>query len=228
MAIKLNSYEFDNENNSVRDAMEEVGGKDERRFVLSGLVVGKSSVEEVESELDRILDESSKAEYGAKLSLRDAREFSVERERFERKVGEEELIGAFELELRAGDPFEYATEETTDEWNVTGSGQTKEVTTSGNVYSKTRFTLTASGSVVNPSISDGTRTIAYAGTVADGEVLVFDAPAGEVTLEGEDVLPYTTGDFPRVSPEGTTLEYVDDESSSHAANIEIGFRYRWW
>ena len=228
MAIKLNSYEFDDENSSVRDRMEEVGGKDERRFVLSGLIVGKSSIEELESELDRILDESSKMDYGAKLSLRDGREFSVERQRFERKVGEEELVGAFELELRAEDPFEYATEETTDEWHVTGSGQTKEVTSEGNVYSNPKFTLTASGSVVNPSISDGTRIIAYAGTVADGEVLVFDAAAGTVTLEGEDVLPYATGEFPRISPEGRTLEYVDDESSSHTATIGIAFRDRWW
>jgi hypothetical protein len=228
MAIKLNSYEFDEENSSVRDTMEEVGGKDERRFVLSGLIVGKSSIDEVESELDAILAESSKAGYGSKLSLRDDREFSVERERFERKVGEEELIGAFELELRAGDPFEYAVEETTDEWNVTGSGQTKEVTAAGNVYSLPRLTLTASGSVVNPSVSDGTRAVAYAGTVADGEVLVFDAAVGAVTLEGEDVVPYTTGEFPRISPDGTTLEYVDDESSSHTVTIGIAFRDRWW
>ena len=228
MAIRLNSYEFDEENCSVHDRMEEVGGKDERRFVLSGLIVGKISIEEVESELDLILDESSKTDCGAKLSLRDGREFSVERERFERKVGEEELMGAFELELRAGDPFEYAVGETTGEWNVTGSGQTKEVTADGNVYSWPRLTLTASGSVVNPSISDGTRTIAYLGTVADGEVLIFDAAAGAVTLEGEDVLPYTTGEFPRISPEGTTLEYVDDELSSHTAAIGIAFRDRWW
>ena len=228
MAIKLNSYIFDPENTSVRDRMEEVGGKDERKFVLSGLIVAKSSVEEVESELDLIVDEASKPNYGAKLSLRDDREFAVERERFERKVGEEELIGAFELELRAKDPFEYATDETTDTWNVTASGQTKEVTAGGNVYSKPRLTLTASGDVVNPSISDGTRTITYTGTVADGEVLVFDADAGTVTLEDEDVIPYTTGEFPQISPEGTTLEYVDDESSSHTATVGIVFRDRWW
>jgi len=228
MAIRLNSYIFDSENTSVRDRMEEVGGKDERRFVLRGLIVGKSSVDELESEIDTILDEASQTDYGATLSLRDDREFRVERERFERKVGEEELIGAFELELRARDPFEYATEETVEQWNVTGSGQVKQVTAVGNVYSNPRFTLTASGNVVNPSISDGTRTITYLGTVANGEVLVFDAAAGTVTLEGEDAIPYTTGEFPRISPEGTTLEYTDDESSSHTAGIEIAFRDRWW
>jgi hypothetical protein len=228
MTIRLNSYVFDGESTSVRDRMEEVGGRDERRFVLRGLIVGKSSVAEMESELDTILDEASKAEYGATLSLRADREFRVERERFERKVGEEELIGAFELELRAGDPFEYATEETIDQWNVTGSGQTRQVAAAGNVYSTPRFTLTASGNVVNPSISDGTRAMTYLGTVADGEVLVFDAAAGSVTLEGEDVIPYTTGEFPRISPEGTTLEYTDDGSSSHTAGIEIAFRDRWW
>ncbi len=228
MTIRLNTYIFDNENTSVKDRMEEVGGKDERRFVLSGLIVGKSSISEVESELDLILDEVSKEDYGAKLSLRADREFAVERTRFERKVGDEEIIGAFELELRADDPFEYAVEESTDTWNVTASGQTTQQTAAGNVYSKPRFTLTASGDVVNPSISDGTRTITYVGTVADGEVLVVDAAGEAVTLEGEDVVPYTTGEFPRISPEGTTLEYTDDESSSHTAAIQIAFRDRWW
>lgn len=208
--------------------MEEVGGKDERRFVLNGLIVGKSSIDAVESQLDSILDEASKQDYGAKLSLREDREFAVERVRFERKTGEGEIIGAFELELRADDPFEYATEESIDTWNVTASGQTKELTAAGNVYSKPRFTLTATGDVVNPSISDGTRTITYTGTVASGEVLVFDAAGGAVTLEGEDVVAYTTGEFPRISPEGTTLEYTDDESSSHTAGIQIAFRDRWW
>ncbi len=228
MAIRLNSYIFDDNNTSVRDRMEEVGGRDERRFIVRGLIVGKNSVAEIESELDTILDEASKAGYGATLSLREDREFRVERERFERKVGEEELIGAFELELRAGDPFEYAAEETIDQWNVTGSGQTRQVAAAGNVYSNPRFTLTASGNVVNPSISDGMRAMTYLGTVADGEVLVFDAAAGAVTLEGEDVIPYTTGEFPQISPEGTTLEFGDDESSSHTAEIEIAFRDRWW
>jgi hypothetical protein len=189
MTIRLNTYIFDNENTSVKDRMEEVGGRDERKFVLSGLIVGKSSVGEVESELDLLLDEVSKEDYGAKLSLRTDREFAVERTRFERKVGDEEIIGAFELELRADDPFEYAVEESTDMWNVTASGQTTQQAAAGNVDSKLRFTLTASGDVVNPSISDGTRTIAYMGTVADGEVLVFDGAAGTVTVEGEDVVP---------------------------------------
>jgi phage-related protein len=228
MAIRLNSYMFDTENTSVRDSMEEVGGRDERKFVLSGLIVGKSSVDEVESELDLILDEASKADCGAKLSLREDREFAVERARFERKISEEEIIGAFELELRADDPFEYATQESTDTWNVTASGQTTQQTAAGNVYSKPRFTLTASGDVVNPSISDGTRTVTYTGTVADGEVLVFDCAAGTVTLEGEDVVPYTTGEFPQISSEGTTLEYTDDALSSHTASIQIAYRDRWW
>ena len=64
---------------------------------------------------------------------------------------------------------------------------------------------------------DGTRTIAYAGLVGDGETLTFDAVEGLVLLEGEDVTPYTTGVFPEVTSEGTTLTYEDDNSSSHNA-----------
>ena len=75
---------------------------------------------------------------------------------------------------------------------------------------------------------DGTRTLAYSGTVADGESLVLDSAAGTASLNGQDVTPYTSGVFPRVAPEGTTLTYVDDATSSHTASVTVAFRDRWW
>ena len=218
--ITLNSYEFDEEFTTVRDELAEVGGKDARVFVVTGWIVGKSSVEAIESELDTILDESSKEDGGAMLSLRDGRCFGVERDEFDRRVDAQKLT--------APDPFEHADEETVVEWEVTESGDTKAVAAGGNVFSKPRFALTADGDVVNPTIADGERSITYLGTVSDGETLVLDGQTGSATLEGEDVTPYTEGDVPQVSPEGTTLEYTDDDTSSHTAAIEVRFRDRWW
>jgi len=96
------------------------------------------------------------------------------------------------------------------------------------VYAKPVVTLIASGDLANPSISDGERTMGYAGIAADGETLVMDAETAKVTLEGEDVTPYTSGLFPRLSPGGTTLTYTDDGSSSHTASATVAYRSRWW
>ncbi len=226
--ITLNTYEFDEEFTTVRDELAEVGGKDARVFVVTGWIVGKSSVEAIESELDTILDESSKEDGGAVLSLRAGRCFGVERDEFDRRVDAQILLGVFRLKLTAPDPFEHADEDTVVEWGVTQSGDTKAVVAGGNVFSKPRFALTSNGDVVNPTIADGERSITYLGTVSDGETLVLDGQTGSATLEGEDVTPYTEGDVPQVSPEGTTLEYTDDDTSSHTAAIEVRFRDRWW
>jgi hypothetical protein len=162
------------------------------------------------------------------LSLRAGRCFGVERDEFDRRVDGQILLGVFRLKLTAPDPFEYADEETVVEWGVTQSGDTKAVAAGGNVFSKPRLALTADGDVVNPAIADGERSITYLGTVSNNETLVLDGQTGSAALEGEDVTPYTEGDFPQVSPEGTTLEFTDDDTSSHTAAIEVRFRDRWW
>jgi hypothetical protein len=56
----------------------------------------------------------------------------------------------------------------------------------------------------------------------------MDGRSGVVTLEGADVTPYTSGEFPRIAPEGTTLTYEDDAASSHTAAVTVAFRDRWW
>ena len=118
--------------------------------------------------------------------------------------------------------------ETSTNWPVTASGATLNQTAAGNVYAEPKITLVATGAVVNPTFSDGTRTIAYSGTIADGESLIFAAAARTATLEGVDIIPYTSGVFPRISPEGTVLTYTDDASSSHTATVTVAFRDRWW
>jgi hypothetical protein len=57
---------------------------------------------------------------------------------------------------------------------------------------------------------------------------VFDAALRRVLLDGVDVTPYTTGDFPQLALGNTTLEYTGDPSGSHFAGGVVAFRDRWW
>ncbi len=228
MAITLGSVTFDEAHTMVQEKQEEVGGGNERAITISGMIVGESSVAAIVAQLDAILDAASVGDYGAELSLRAGRRLFVQRETFEQEVSAKPLGGSFTLTLKAKDAIEESTTLTTVNWGISASGATQAATANGNVFSEPKITLVATGTVVNPSFGDGTRTLSYSGTVADGETLVFDGAGRVVTLEGVDVTPYTTGLFPRVSPEGTTLTYTDDAASSHTATVTVVFRDRWW
>ena len=225
--VTLGTYEFDDRHTSVTDTVDEVAGRTERTFVVSGLIVGKTTADDIESELDSIADAASENRW-ITFSIQSGREIIVERTEMSRRVDAAERVGSFTLRLAAADPFERSSTVTEIVWSVTSSGDTKQVDTDGNVHSEPRIEMGASGDVVNPTFSDGERTIQYPGTVADGETLAIDGPARTVTLENDDVLPYTTGEFPRVSPEDTTLTYTDDASSSHTASVTVSYRDRWW
>jgi hypothetical protein len=228
VGITLGSITFDEKHTTVREEHQEVGGRNERRIVIVGMVLGGSSVSAIEAKLDAIVDAASVADYGAALSVRSGRRVYVQREAFTREVLRESLVGSFKLTLAARDPFEESTAVASTDWDIASSGATKAVASNGNVFAKPKITLVAGGAVINPSFSDGTRTIAFSGMVPDGETLAFDAPEGRVTLGNEDVTPYSLGVFPQVAPEGVTLTYEDDESSSHTASVTVAFRDRWW
>ena len=98
----------------------------------------------------------------------------------------------------------------------------------GNHPSVPHITISATGDLINPAISDGLWTIVYNGTVPAASVLVFDGPNSRAILDGVDVTPYTTGLFPHIEPEGTTLTYTDDPASSHDAEAVVSFHDRWW
>jgi hypothetical protein len=221
MPVTLGPITFDDAHTDVREHLEEVGGRDERRITISGVELKHSTVASIEAALDAILDAASAEDYSAPLSIRTGRRLWVRRKKFTRDLARENLTGSYTLELEARDPYEQSVTQTVVDWTITASGQTKAAAAAG-------ISLIASGNVVNPQFSDGTRVISYAGIVANGEELVFDAESGLVMLNGDDATPYTAGLFPQISPEGTTLLYTDDPASSHAATVTITYRDRWW
>ena len=228
MAITLGPVTFDDAHTKVREKLDEVGGRNERRIIVSGAIVGQSTVSAIETQIDAILDAASIEDFSAELSLRSGRRLFVRRNEFSREVQSEALVGAFTLQLEAKDTFEESTSISTVNWTVTASGQTQAASSAGTAYAKPKFSLVATGTIIDPSFGDGTRTISFSGTVQDGETLVLDAATASAALEGSDVTPYTSGVFPRISPEGVTLTYVDDAGSSHTAQVTVTYRDRWW
>lgn len=228
MGITLGNVTFDPAHTTVREKYAEVGGRDARRIVISGLVVGEGSMDGIESALDAIMTAASEDGVETELSLRSGRRLWVQRGSFSREVSKDGRVGSFVLELDARDPFEESTTSGSVLWSVTASGDAKSISNGGNAFSAPMITLVADGDVVRPAFSDGVRKVTYLGIVRNGETLVFNGCTGVVTLEGEDVTPYTEGVFPRIAAEGSELTYTDDVASSHRASVTVTTRDRWW
>lgn len=228
MSITLGTITFDEAHTAVREQYEEVGGRDSRRIEISGLVAGMRSVENIEARLDAILDAASQETFDAALSVRNGRRMFVRRARFSREILRPRLVGTFSLVLEARNAFEESIAATSIDWPVTISGTTLPVSAGGNTSSLPTITLVASGQVVAPGFSDGSRSLVYGGTVGNNKTLVFDAAAGKVWLDSVDVTPYTEGVFLQIQPEGTVLTYSDAEDSSHTASVNVSFHDRWW
>lgn len=228
MAVTLGTLSFDSSTTTVRERHEEVGGRRERVIEIAGIVAGLSSEGAIHDALDAILNEASSDDHSVALSVRAGRRMFVRRAEFVRNVSADALTGSFELKLAARDPFEESTALHSVAWPVTASGAMLELTANGNATARLVITLTAVGTIINPTFSDGVRTIAHNGTLLTGDVLRFDGNTGVVTLNGDDVLPYASGVFPDLGPDGVTLTYEDDAASSHAANVTVEYRDRWW
>ncbi len=227
MAIVLGNYSFDEGRVSVAERQEEVGGRDGRVIVLKGMTPALASVAAVEAALDAILAAASDGAPVA-LSLRAGRRMWVTRSDFAREVARGSRVGSFALTLTAEVPWEESEAETVQTWSVSASGTGQGLAAAGNTWTPPRVTLTAADDLVCPELSDGDRSLVYPGVVEKGAVIVFDGAAEVITLDGEDVTPYGEGTFPRITPEGVTLTFRDDVTSSHMALVEAAWRDRWW
>lgn len=228
MPVILGEIAFDPAHTAVKETHSEVGGRRERAIEISGFIVGETNVSAIEARLDAILDQASKNDYTAELSIRSGRWLWVRRNEFTRHVSAETLTGAFTLKLGAKDPFEESIALHAVAWQIAASGSTLNVVAGGNANTRPAIRLTAVGDLIRPAFSDGERTIAFDGVVPDGSELAIDGVAGTADLDGENVTPYLIGTFPELTPGETTLTYADDAGSSHTALVSVEYRDRWW
>lgn len=228
MSYTLGAVTFDDACTSVSEKLAEIGGRDARVIVLSGVIRGPSSVEDIEAELDAVAGAAPEDASVASLSLRSGRRLLVRRTAFSREVNAASLVGAFTLTLASDDPLEEAETEAEEEWTIAYSGATRQVNSVGTAAAPVRISFVASGNVVMPSFGDGARTARYEGTVGNGGTLVFDGIARRVWLDGEDATPYVSGVFPRLDPGVTTLRFTDAVHSSHGGVATLTYRDRWY
>jgi len=228
MAITLGAITFDEVHTDVAEKLEEVGGRNEREITVSGLIVGEESVTDIHDRLDAILDEASREDFSAALSVRAGRRVFVRRNAFRREVRGDALVGSFVLELAAKNPLEEAIAAIVENWSVEGSGWSRTFVPGGTVETAPKFSFTPPGDIDNPAFSDGVRTLRYSGVVSAGETFVVDGESGAVTLDGVSVLAYTSGEFPRLDPGGTEVTYTDDLVSPVAITVSVEHRGRWW
>lgn len=227
MAITLGVITFDASTTAGRERIEEIGGRDAREIVVSGLIDDEDSLDGVESRLDAIVQAASEENFSAELSLRTGRVLFVRRKAVVREVLREKCAGSFALTLEARDPFEWAAAETVLAWTIDADPEAIAVDTLGTAEALPVVRLALATPVVNPTVGDGTRSLTYEGAVAAGQILFFDSEAASAKLDGEDVTPYTAGEFPRIAPGGSTLTYTDGSAGSPVIAAEIRFRNRW-
>ncbi len=104
--------------------------------------------------------------------------------------------------------------ESTDEHSLVGNGT---ITNAGNF--ETGLTIEILGPVTNPSITIGSDTLAYTGTIADGETLIIDADAETAKIGTTNAMGNYNGVFPIVQP-GDVDVVADD-------NVTVKWRDKW-
>lgn len=227
MSITLGTHTFDPATTAIREDHQERAGQDARSIRITGLLANYPDLTTLEAALDTILAAASDTDT-TPLSLRPNRQLLVRREKFLREIQRDARSARFELILRADDPFEEATTPLNWPWTIAASGATRNIISSGNAHSPTLITLQATGTLINPTLSDGDRTITYNGTLAPGSIIELDGPRRQARIAEVDVTPYCTGEFPRAAPGTSTFTYTDAPTSAHTAQATLSFHERWW
>lgn len=228
MSITLGDHDFANTIIAVVEEHQEIGGRDARVIQLKGVLPPQPTLDAIEAALDAILAAASPDAASVPLVLRPGRVLTVRRTGYTREVQRDARAGRFTLALEAENPFEYAQSPTELPWTLNDSGDTLALTPEGNAEVLPRITLVASAALVEPAFSDGTRTLTCDFTLDPGDTLVFDCAKRTATRNGEDILPYTFGVFPRVPATGTTLTYTEVSGQSPAGAATVHFHDRWW
>lgn len=227
MPVLLDTLLLDDPSIAVREQLEELGGRDARTIIVTG-ILSSGALADLESSLDAIIQTASPAGGAFFMSIRSGRRLWVRRTAFTREVMRSALAGAFTLTLSAEDPLEESLAETEIVTDISAPGDSVAVATPGNAPSPVLITLLAEGTLVEPAISDEERTMRYMGTVATGERLAFDGIEGKLRLDGVDVTPYSEGSFPKITPAVTTLTYTGAATSTHAAKLHVVFHPKWY
>jgi hypothetical protein len=122
------------------------------------------------------------------------------------------------LTMVAADTREYNITSETARKAITISPEIIAITSSGSAPTTPQWTITAAGTIINPTISDGVNRMEWFGTLNPGDVMVI-SKEGAVTINGASC-ENVSGSLPRAAPGATTFTFQDDADSSHNCTVE--------
>jgi len=136
-----------------------------------------------------------------------------------------------QIELRAmlAEPYQMSATEHTTVWDVSTSGDTDTFANAGNKEVEPAIQIVCdTASLINPVISDGTRSLTVTGTMSKDDSLVIARDWTALLNGSTDWSGKLSGDYPQLAKSATTtLTYTDDGASSHDATVNVVWRDFW-
>ncbi len=207
----------------------EVLSRVRREIEIVSLFCSYASLSQLESDLEALegaLERFDRREAG--LSLHPGRYLMGWRRDWQKLIEPQARAASIRLLALTDDRFERSVEEHVLNVSITQQNQATPVSQAGNGLAFPRFLLTATGTLINPSFSDGSRTLTCNVQLSPGETLEIDSDRRSVLKNGTtNVLSQTSGEFPLLEPGGGELVYADDAASSHLGSLEIRYRDLW-
>lgn len=207
----------------------EVLSRVRREIEIVSLFCSYTSLSQLESDLERLegeLERFDRREAG--LSLHPGRYLMGWRRDWRKLIEPQARTASIRLLALTDDRFERSVEEHVLNVTIVQQSQATPVSQAGNGWAFPRFLLTATGTLIDPSFSDGARTLTCNIQLSPGETLQIDSDRRSVLKNGTtNVLSQTSGEFPLLEPGGGELVYADDAASSHLGNLEIRYRDLW-
>lgn len=152
--------------------------------------------------------------------------------------------GRFTVPFRASDPFAYAVNEKTIEWDAPYGGQTSlqndgtadcplVITLVAPASASTAFEATGLGATnlgaaggspqtAGVTLTIGGISVTYTGTIGPGDTVIIDTGNFTVTKNGANALQYWQGDFPVLKPGANLVT----ETDTAGAGVSVTFQYR--
>jgi hypothetical protein len=227
--VSIGNYVLPEDATAVRVRTREVLSRVRKEIEINTILRGYGSLEELEQDLEALEGELEKLDRReVMLSLQEGRFYQGWRKDCRRMVEPKHCVAALDMLILTDDRFERSLVEHHRALTIAASGCGLLIEQAGNGEAFIRARLTASGDLVRPRLSDGTRVLIYEGDLAAGEQLVIDGQAGTVRDgDGVNRLHSITGDFPMLSPGENLLVYEDAASSSHSGLLEVWYRDLW-
>ncbi len=207
----------------------EVLSRVRREIEIVSLFCSYASLSQLESDLEMLegeLERFDRREAG--LSLHPGRYLMGWRRDWQKLIEPQARAASIRLLALTDDRFERSIEEHVLNVSVAQQSQATPVSHAGNGWAFPQCSIAATGTLINPSFSDGSRTLTCNVQLSPGETLQIDSDRRSVLKNGTaNVLSQTLGEFPLLEPGGGELVYADDAASSHLGSLEIRYRDLW-